>query len=146
MVLGEEFNAPSPYSVDPTVPHMTDGGQSVFIVEKERRYRCAHPSQGRLLLAGFEHFAIRLLHGDTEPAPSHRAPSVRISYWGEFFFLGLLDREPHLLHSQSTGYVPADMPPHAVRHDVEGHIGKKPERILVVLAHLAPVGSCSAAD
>src|ERR1043166_3688212 len=146
MVLGEEFDAPRPYAVDPTVAHMTDGGEAVLVVKEDRRYRRPHSPQARLLVAGVEHFTIRLLYGDAETAPSHRAPSARVGHRGQFLVLGCLDREPHRLYRQSAGHRPADMPSHSVRYDIQGLGGEKSDRVFVCLAHSASVGFCSAAD
>src|SRR5262245_59185559 len=100
MILSEEFNAPRPYAVDPTVSHVTDGREAVFIVKENCGYSCAHPLQGRLMLARLKYFAIGLMHGDADATPAHCAPTMWISDWGELFALRFLDREPHGLHSQ----------------------------------------------
>src|SRR5262245_32805515 len=82
MIFGELFNVSRSQSVHPTVAYMTDSGQAILIVKEEGRYFRAHPPHGVFFLAGFNHFAIRLLHRDAQPAPSHGAPSVRIRYGG----------------------------------------------------------------
>src|SRR6266852_3298666 len=90
MILGELLDASRAQSVHPTVSYVANGSQAVFVVKEQRCYRRPHSFQIRLSLAGFEHFAIRLLCGNLEPAPPHGAPSGWISDRG-----GAGSRLPH---------------------------------------------------
>src|SRR6266852_3298670 len=90
MILGELLDASRAQSVHPTVSYVANGSQAVFVVKEQRCYRRPHSFQIRLSLAGFEHFAIRLLCGNLEPAPPRSLIHPDGAPWG-----GAGSRLPH---------------------------------------------------